>query len=731
MELKIALAGNPNCGKTTLFNALTGSNQYVGNWPGVTVEKKEGRYKENKEIVIQDLPGIYSLSPYTLEEVVARNYLIGERPDAILNLVDGTNVERNLYLSTQLLELGVPVVIALNMMDVVRKRGDKIDASALSAKLGCPVVEISALKGQGISEAMDRVSTLAAAKKPVQIRHQFVPRVEGALKEIEALIKDATPEAQRRFFAVKLFERDEKILESLPLGKDVRERIEQAVASCESELDDDSEAIITGERYEFIKGVVGGAVRKRHGGATASDKIDRVVTNRWAALPIFAAVMTLVYYIAVSSLGGILTDWANDGVFGDGWSLLGVWIPGIPALVESGLQAIGTADWLSSLILDGVIGGVGAVLGFVPQMLILFLMLAFLEDCGYMARIAFIMDRIFRRFGLSGKSFIPMLIGSGCGVPGIMASRTIEQDRDRKMTIMTTTFIPCGAKMPIVALIAGAVFGGAWWVAPSAYFIGVAAIIISGILLKKTRRFAGEPAPFVMELPAYHMPTISGVLRSMWERGWSFIKKAGTIIFLASILVWLTSNLGFTEEGIGMVEDMDASLLAVIGGFIAPLFAPLGFGTWQSSVATVLGLVAKEEVVGVFGTLYAVAGDALELVDAGAFGQLGAIAAHFTLLSAYSFLVFNLLCAPCFAAIGAMKREFNNAGWTLFAIGYQTGFAYAIALIVYQLGMLFTGNGFTVWTAAALIVLAGLCYLVLRPLPEKKLQRAGTVGAGA
>ena len=831
MELKIALAGNPNCGKTTLFNALTGSNQYVGNWPGVTVEKKEGRYKENKEIVIQDLPGIYSLSPYTLEEVVARNYLIGERPDAILNLVDGTNVERNLYLSTQLLELGVPVVIALNMMDVVRKRGDKIDASALSAKLGCPVVEISALKGQGISEAMDRASALAAAKKPVQIRHQFAPRVEGSLKEIEALIKDATPEAQRRFFAVKLFERDEKILESLRLGEDARERIEQVVASCESELDDDSEAIITAERYEYIKGAVASAVRKRHGGATASDKIDRVVTNRWAALPIFAVVMTLVYYIAVSSLGGILTDWANDGVFGDGWRLLGigtaqyeeaaegyelevqkveayiaaaeeagvdvsavqaalgaeepdeaavaefeaaamaanvsaavevedgdvtktldvgvaefiaaleakepdpasygVWIPGIPVFVESGLEAIGTADWLSSLILDGIVGGVGAVLGFVPQMLILFLMLAFLEDCGYMARIAFIMDRIFRRFGLSGKSFIPMLIGSGCGVPGIMASRTIEQDRDRKMTIMTTTFIPCGAKMPIVALIAGAVFGGAWWVAPSAYFIGVAAIVISGILLKKTRRFAGEPAPFVMELPAYHMPTISGVLRSMWERGWSFIKKAGTIIFLASILVWLTSNLGFTEEGFGMVEDMDASLLAVIGGFIAPLFAPLGFGTWQSSVATVLGLVAKEEVVGVFGTLYAVAGDALELVDAGAFGQLGAIAAHFTLLSAYSFLVFNLLCAPCFAAIGAMKREFNNAGWTWFAIGYQTGFAYAIALIVYQLGMLFTGNGFTVWTAAALIVLAGLCYLVLRPSPEKKLQRAGTVGAGA
>ena len=695
------------------------------------MEKKEGRYKENKEIVIQDLPGIYSLSPYTLEEVVARNYLIGERPDAILNLVDGTNVERNLYLTTQLLELGVPVVIALNMMDVVNKRGDKIDAAALSAKLGCPVVEISALKGQGIREAMDRASALAAAQKPAQIRHQFNPCVESALKEIEALMKDATPEAQRRFFAVKLFERDEKILERFRLGQDLKDRIEKIVAACEAKMDDDSEAIITGERYEYIKGVVGVAVRRKHSGATMSDKIDRVVTNRWAALPIFAVVMTLVYYVAVSSLGGILTDWANDGVFGDGWRLLDVWIPGIPVLVERGLAAIGTADWMNSLILDGILGGVGAVLGFVPQMLILFLMLAFLEDCGYMARIAFIMDRVFRRFGLSGKSFIPMLIGSGCGVPGIMASRTIEQDRDRKMTIMTTTFIPCGAKMPIVALIAGAVFGGAWWVAPSAYFIGVAAIIISGILLKKTKRFAGEPAPFVMELPAYHMPTLSGVLRSMWERGWSFIKKAGTIIFLASILVWFTSNLGFTEDGFGMVDDMDASLLAVVGGFIAPLFAPLGFGTWQSSVATVLGLVAKEEVVGVFGTLYAVAGDALELVDAGAFGQLSAIAAHFTLLSAYSFLVFNLLCAPCFAAIGAMKREFNNAGWTWFAIGYQTGFAYAVALIVYQLGMFFTGNGFTVWTAAALAVLAGLCCLIFRPSVEKKLRHAGAVKARA
>ena len=833
MELKIALAGNPNCGKTTLFNALTGSNQYVGNWPGVTVEKKEGRYKENKEIVIQDLPGIYSLSPYTLEEVVARNYLIDERPDAILNLVDATNIERNLYLTTQLLELGLPVVVALNMMDVVKKQGDEIDVSTLCGRLSCPVVEISALRGQGIREAMDKAASLAASGKPANVNHRFAPRVESALGEVEALVKDVTPEAQRRFYAVKLFERDEKILARIHAGADVKAHLERIVAACEAELDDDSEAIITGERYEYVRGVIAGAVRKRHRGATASDKIDRVVTNRWAALPIFAAVMTLVYYIAVSSLGGILTDWANDGVFGDGWHLLGigsaayeeasgdyelerekveayieaaeaagvdvsavqaaleaeepdeaavsefaaaaqsanvtaalplrdeegsvietltvgapeftaalaagepdpagygVWIPGIPVLAERGLEAIGCADWLSSLILDGIIGGVGAVLGFVPQMLILFLMLAFLEDCGYMARIAFIMDRIFRRFGLSGKSFIPMLIGSGCGVPGIMASRTIEQDRDRKMTIMTTTFIPCGAKMPIVALIAGAVFGGAWWVAPSAYFIGVAAIVVSGILLKKTRRFAGEPAPFVMELPAYHMPSVSGVLRSMWERGWSFIKKAGTIIFLASILVWLASNLGFTENGFGMVEDMDASLLSAIGGFIAPLFAPLGFGTWQSSVATVLGLVAKEEVVGVFGTLYAVAGDALELVDAGAFGQLGAIASHFTLLSAYSFLVFNLLCAPCFAAIGAMKREFNNAGWTWFAIGYQTGFAYAVALIVYQLGLFFTGNGFTVWTAAALIVLAGLCYLVFRPSAEKKIQRAGAADARA
>ena len=828
MELKIALAGNPNCGKTTLFNALTGSNQYVGNWPGVTVEKKEGRYKEDKEVVIQDLPGIYSLSPYTLEEVVARDYLIGERPDAILNLVDGTNVERNLYLTTQLLELGIPVVVALNMMDVVRRAGDRIDTKALSAKLGVPVVEISALKGEGIREAMERVEAAARAGRPPQPLRTFAPAVERALDEIEQLVGAAAPERQRRFYAIKLFERDAKVMDTFRLDPAVKERIEQATAACERALDDDGEAIITDQRYGSIREIVGAAVHKRHTGETVSDRIDRVVTHRVLALPIFAIVMTLVYYISWSSLGTILTDWANDGVFGDGWHALGigsaayaeasetyelalqqvdayiaaaetagvdtaelaaqveagevsqetadafgaaaqeagvtasvepeegkaitvdaaaftaalavqepdpadygVWIPGIPVLVGAALEAVNCADWLQSLILDGVIGGVGGVLGFVPQMLVLFLLLAFLEDCGYMARVAFIMDRIFRRFGLSGKSFIPMLIGTGCGVPGVMASRTIEQDRDRKMTIMTTTFIPCGAKMPIVGFIAGAMFGGAWWVAPSAYFVGVAAIIISGILLKKTRRFAGEPAPFVMELPAYHWPTLGGMLRSMWERGWSFIKRAGTVIFAASILVWVTSNLGFTEGRFGLVEDMDASLLAAVGGIVAPLFAPLGFGNWQSSVATILGLVAKEEVVGTFGALYGVLGDALAIVESGDFAALNPIAVHFTALSAYSFLVFNLLCAPCFAAIGAMKREFNNAGWTWFAIGYQTGFAYAMALIVYQLGMLLTGHGFTVWTAVALAVLAGLCYLVLRPSREREMRRRGAMGARA
>lgn len=824
MELKIALAGNPNSGKTTLFNALTGSNQYVGNWPGVTVEKKEGRYKGDKSVVIQDLPGIYSLSPYTLEEVVARNYLINESPDVILNLVDATNVERNLYLTTQLLELGIPVVIALNMMDVIGKRGDKVDVNMLSQRLGCPIVPISALKGTGIQDAVLKAEAVAKDKKAHTVNHRFSAFVEQAISEISSLFLSTVCEAKRRFYAVKLFERDEKMLELVALNEYKRGQLESIISKCELELDDDSEAILTAERYGFIQEITKRAVKVKHAGTSVSDKIDRVVTNRWLALPIFALVMTFVYTISVSTLGTTLTDWANDGLFGDGWRLFGVgsaqyeeaggeyetqqavlvayiesaqaagldisgvepmlegeeveatvldaftaqaqiagvaaelelegeegaagegmainhaaftlaleaeepdpsafglYIPGIPVLIEGLLDAVGCAPWLMSLILDGIVGGVGAVLGFLPQMLILFLMLAFLEDCGYMARIAFIMDRIFRRFGLSGKSFIPMLIGTSCSVPGIMASRTIEQDRDRKMTIMTTTFIPCGAKMPIVALIAGAMFGGAWWVAPSAYFIGMAAVVVSGIILKKTKRFAGDAAPFVMELPAYHMPTVTGVLRSTGERGWSFIKKAGTIIFLASIFVWFTSSFGFSPDGFGMVEEMDNSILAAVGRVIAPLFVPLGFGTWQSAVATVLGLIAKEEVVGAFGTLYSVAGDALDLVDSGAFSELGPIAAHFTSLSAYSFLVFNLLCAPCFAAIGAMKREFNNTGWTWFALAYQTGLAYSAALIVYQLGMWFTGMGFGMGTLVAIALLVGLVFLLVRPAYEEKAQ---------
>lgn len=660
MAIRIALAGNPNCGKTTLFNALTGSNQYVGNWPGVTVEKKEGVYKHDKSITIQDLPGIYSLSPYTLEEVVAKNYLVQEKPDVILNLVDASNLERNLYLSTQLQELGLPMVIALNMMDVVAKSGDKIDVKKLSEAFDCPVVEVSALKNQGIKEAV--AAAEAAAKKGVA----------------------PTP----------------------------------IVYSVQEDDDDDEESRMISARYDYITQKAASFLKKQPGKMTPSDKIDTIVTNRFIALPLFAAIMFLVYYISVTTVGTWVTDFTNDGLFGDAFPFFGMELPGIPVLVENGLAAIGCADWLQSLILDGIIGGVGAVLGFVPQMLVLFFLLAILEDCGYMARIAFIMDRIFRRFGLSGKSFIPMLIGTGCGVPGVMASRTIEQDRDRKMTIMTTTFVPCGAKMPIVALIAGAVFGGAWWVAPSAYFVGFGAIIISGIILKKTKMFAGDPAPFVMELPAYHMPLIGNLLRSMWERGWSFIKKAGTIILLSSIAVWFLQAFGFTEEGFQMVEDMDASVLAAIGNAVAPIFAPLGFGNWQSTVATLLGLVAKEEVVGVFGVLYGVAGDALELVEEGAFGSLSAIAAHFTTLSAYSFLVFNLLCAPCFAAIGAIKREMNNAKWTWFAIGYQTIFAYAVALVVYQLGALFTGAGFGFGTIIALLVAAGFIYLLVRKEPQ-------------
>ena len=673
MSITIALAGNPNCGKTTMFNALTGSNQFVGNWPGVTVEKKEGRLKGHKDVSIMDLPGIYSLSPYTLEEVVARNYLLHESPDVILNLVDASNIERNLYLTTQLLELGLPVVIALNMMDVVKKNGDKIDTAKLSASLGCPVVETSAVRGEGCIAAAEKAAELARSGKNSVPLHTFCQSVETALSTIGDLVKDVVPQESARWFAIKLFERDEKVMEGFTLSADVKDRLESAIRVCEETMDDDSEGIITGERYEYISKLVGHCVRKGKTGLSTSDKIDRIVTNRWLALPIFAVVMTLVYYISVSTIGDIVTGFTNDTFFGE-------WIS--PA-VENFLVGIGCADWLTGLIVEGIVGGVGAVIGFVPQMLVLFLMLCILEDCGYMARVAFIMDRIFRRFGLSGKSFIPMLIGSGCGVPGIMASRTIEQDRDRKMTIMTTTFIPCGAKMPIVALIAGAFFGGEWWVAPSAYFIGVAAIVVSGILLKKTKRFAGEPAPFVMELPPYHAPKAVNILRGTWERGWSFIKRAGTVIVLASIFVWFTSSFGFvdghftilTEDALAAINPtllddttdfMDLSILATIGSAIAIIFQPLGFGNWQASVATFLGLVAKEEVVGCFGTLFGVAGDALELVDAGEFEALTPIAAAFggSSLAAYSFLVFNLLCAPCFAAIGAIKREMNNAKWT-------------------------------------------------------------------
>ena len=705
MAITIALAGNPNCGKTTMFNDLTGSNQFVGNWPGVTVEKKEGKLKGHKDVIITDLPGIYSLSPYTLEEVVTRNYLIGEHPDVILNLVDGSNIERNLYLTTQLTEMGIPVVIALNMMDIVKKNGDVIDTKKLSDLLGCQVIETSAVKNEGSMEAAEAAVKMALQGGKTTPQHVFSKPVEDTLDRIGEIADNFIAQENKRWYAVKLFERDEKVLESLKLPQGTLAELEKAITSCEEELDDDSESIITNERYNAIAKVIKACVKKKRGGLSTSDKIDRIVTNRFLALPIFAVVMFFVYYISVSTVGDLLTGFTNDTLFGE-------WIS--PA-VESFLVGIGCADWLTGLIVDGIVGGVGAVLGFVPKMLVLFLMLCALEDCGYMARIAFIMDRIFRRFGLSGKSFIPMLIGSGCGVPGIMASRTIEQDRDRKMTIMTTTFIPCGAKMPIVALIAGALFGGAWWVAPSAYFIGVAAIIISGIILKKTKLFAGDPAPFVMELPQYHLPTVKNVLRGTWERGSSFIKKAGTVILLSSIFVWFTSSFGFVDGTFGMVDDIDASVLASIGSVVAPVFAPLGFGNWQTAVATVLGLVAKEEVVGALGTIYAVAGDALELVEEGAFGELGAIAQHFTALSAYSFLVFNLLCAPCFAAIGAIKREMNNAKWTWFAIGYQTVFAYTMSFMLYQFGLLFTGAaGFSIGTAIAAVILVVYLWLLFR-----------------
>ena len=784
MSVKIALAGNPNCGKTTLFNALTGSNQFVGNWPGVTVEKKEGKLKGHKDVIITDLPGIYSLSPYTLEEVVARNYLIHEKPDAIINIVDGTNIERNLYLSTQIMELGIPVIMAVNMMDLVEKSGDKIHIDKLKKKLGCEVVEISALKGTGIQKAAEKAVALAESKKSVTPVHEFQEDVEAAIHAVEERLGSSVPEAQKRFFAIKLLEKDDKIKEQMTNVPDVSREIKVL----EDKFDDDTESIITNERYVYISSIIGLCCTKsKTKKLTTSDKIDRIVTNRWLALPIFAVIMWLVYYVSVSTVGGWATDWANDGVFGDGWHLFGigtssyedaaadysradqivaavdedgkvtsvdivddedevietvaisdsvvadaekvveagepdpadygVWVPGVPVVLESGLDAIGCADWLKGLILDGIVAGVGAVLGFVPQMLVLFIFLAFLEACGYMARVAFIMDRIFRKFGLSGKSFIPMLIGTGCGVPGIMASRTIENDRDRKMTIMTTTFIPCGAKLPIIALIAGALFDGASWVAPSAYFVGIAAIICSGIILKKTKLFAGDPAPFVMELPAYHMPTVSNVLRSMWERAWSFIKKAGTIILLSTIVLWFLMNFGWVDGSFGMLEaeQLNDSILSKIGSIIAPLFIPLGWGDWKMAVAAVTGLIAKENVVGTFGVLFGFA----EVAENGneVWGQL---AGSMTQIAAYSFLVFNLLCAPCFAAMGAIKREMNNTKWFWTAIGYQCGLAYVVSLCIYQLGSLFTGGGFGIGTVAAILLVIGFVYLLVRPYKESK-----------
>ena len=813
MSIRIALAGNPNCGKTTLFNALTGSNQFVGNWPGVTVEKKEGRLKKHDDIVITDLPGIYSLSPYTLEEVVARNYLVGERPDAILNIVDGTNLERNLYLTTQLVELGIPVVVAINMMDVVRKNGDKINTQDLAQQLGCRIVEISALKGTGVMEAAEAAIQAAKETRTVPM-HTFSGPVEHALAHIEEAVVHGMPDEQQRWYAIKVFERDEKVLDQLHIEPSLMEHIEKDIAAAEKELDDDAESIITNERYVYIAKVIKSCYRKHHTGSlSTSDKIDKVVTNRWLGLPIFALIMFAVYWIAMVGVGTPATDWANDGLFGDGWHLFGngtaqyeeaaerygdteeiisafaetygaeieeedpeaylqalleavpddakvtyltqdeetlaveehpdtdketlrtavgeylsveegykseigapdpaaygTWVPGIPALLEGLLDRMHTAEWLKGLILDGIVAGVGAVLGFVPQMLVLFLLLAFLEACGYMARIAFVLDRIFRKFGLSGKSFIPMLIGTGCGVPGIMASRTIENERDRRMTIMTTTFIPCSAKIPFISMIAGAIFGGSAWVATSAYFIGMAAIIISGIMLKKTRRFAGNPAPFVMELPAYHWPTVGNVLRSMWERGWSFIKKAGTIILLSTILVWFLSRFGFADGGFRMLseDELEWSILAKVGSAIAWIFAPLGFGTWQATVASITGLIAKENIVGTMGILY------------GGTAAYANLAQAFTGLAAYSFLVFNLLCAPCFAAIGAIRREMNNAGWTWFAIAWQCGFAYAVSLMIYQFGGLFTGHVQVIGLIAAAAVLCAMVYMLF----FKKYQEA-------
>ena len=818
-QIKIALAGNPNCGKTTLFNALTGSNQFVGNWPGVTVEKKEGKLKKHDNVIIMDLPGIYSLSPYTLEEVVSRNYLITERPDAILNIIDGTNLERNLYLTTQLTELGIPVVIAINMMDVVRKNGDQINVAELSRELGVRIIEISALKGDGVMEAAEAAVKAAEGTKTVPM-HTFSGPVEHAIAHIEEAALNNLPEDQQRWYAIKIFERDDKVLEQLHIPSDVMSHIETDIKAAETELDDDAESIITNERYVYIAEIIKHCYKKQNAGQlSASDKIDKIVTNRWLGLPIFAVVMYLVYWIAMVGVGAPATDWANDGLFGDGWHLFGmgtseytevaddytaaseaisayydldteaddfdpdaalaemkavqpdsdtatievedeetlaqnemtvyydavpddadedttvgmsyldavsyfeengfdepdpadygVWVPGIPVLVGNALEAAGAADWLSGLINDGIVAGVGAVLGFVPQMLVLFLMLAFLEACGYMARIAFVLDRIFRKFGLSGKSFIPMLIGTGCGVPGIMASRTIENERDRRMTIMTTTFIPCGAKVPFISMVAGAIFGGAAWVATSAYFVGMAAIIVSGIMLKKTKMFAGDPAPFVMELPAYHWPTLGNVLRSMWERGWSFIKKAGTIILLSTIFVWFTTYFGWAEDGFRMLseEEIDYSILARIGSLIAWIFAPLGWGNWQAAVASITGLVAKENIVGTLGILY----------GGGEGTVYQTLGAAFTQISGYSFLVFNLLCAPCFAAIGAIKREMNNGKWTWFAIGYQCGFAYVVALMVNQFGNAFTGSLNIIGLVAAIAALVLIIYMLVRPYKE-------------
>ncbi len=713
MSIKIALAGNPNCGKTTLFNALTGSNQFVGNWPGVTVEKKEGKLKGHKDVTIMDLPGIYSLSPYTLEEVVARNYLINEMPDAIINIVDGTNLERNLYLSTQIMELGIPVVMAINMMDLVQKSGNKIHIDKLSKKLGCEVVEISALKGTGIMKAAEKAISAAQSKKKTVPVHEFAQDVEDAIKSVEDKLTGTVADAQKRFFAIKLIEKDDKIVEQMKSVPDVS----YEVKALEDKFDDDTESIITNERYVYISSIIGQCYTKSSTGKklTTSDKIDRIVTNRWLALPIFAVVMWIVYYVSVSTVGGFVTDWTNDVLFGEI----------IPPAIESALEAVHCAAWLQGLILDGIVAGVGAVLGFVPQMLVLFLFLAFLESCGYMARVAFIMDRIFRKFGLSGKSFIPMLIGSGCGVPGVMASRTIENDRDRKMTIMTTTFVPCGAKLPIIAMIAGAFFDNSGWVSTSAYFVGIAAIICSGIILKKTKMFAGEPAPFVMELPAYHWPTVGNVLRSVWERAWSFIKKAGTIILLSTIVLWFLMGFGWEGGSFGMVEELNNSILAKIGSAIAWIFTPLGWTNagegWKMAVAAVSGLIAKENVVATFGMLFGFA----EVAEDGA-EIWGNLAAVMTPVAAYGFLVFNLLCAPCFAAMGAIKREMNNAKWFWFAIGYQCGLAYVVALCIYQIGTLLTGGGFGIGTVVAFVLVAAFLYLLFRPYKESNSLKVNT-----